>query len=97
MPIYEYRCTVCDHRFEVRQNFDDPPNRRCPRCRASAQRIIHPVGVVFKGRGWYSTDHRSLGNSSGNGSKPPAGEDNSSETKAAEATPAPAAESKSDD
>ena len=58
MPIYEYRCGVCQHQFEVRQGFNDDPIAQCPKCSASVQRVIQPVGVVFKGGGWYSTDSR---------------------------------------
>ena len=59
MPTYEYRCPACSHRFELRQSFQDPPVSQCPKCHSSAGRIISRVGVVFKGSGWYSTDHRS--------------------------------------
>lgn len=59
MPTYEYRCPACSHRFELRQSFQDPPLVQCPKCAGSARRIISRVGVVFKGSGWYSTDHRS--------------------------------------
>lgn len=58
MPTYEYRCTVCSHRFEARQGFHEPPLTHCPVCQGGAQRVIHAVGVVFRGSGWYSTDHR---------------------------------------
>lgn len=58
MPIYEYRCTACGHRFEERQGFNDPPRTACPKCQGSAQRVIGAVGVVFKGSGFYSTDSR---------------------------------------
>ena len=59
MPLYEYRCSACAHRFEVRQGFNDPPLASCPQCQGAAQRVIQPVGIVFKGSGWHSTDYRS--------------------------------------
>jgi len=58
MPIYEYRCGACGHGFELRQGFNDPAEARCPQCQAAAQRIIQPVGIVFKGSGWHITDYR---------------------------------------
>ena len=59
MPTYEYRCPACAHRFELRQSFQDPLVAQCPKCAGSARPIISRVGVVFKGSGWYSTEHRS--------------------------------------
>ena len=58
MPTYEYQCPECQQRFDLRQGFTDPPQAECPRCGAQAQRRILAAGIVFKGRGWYSTDHR---------------------------------------
>lgn len=58
MPTYEYQCPVCQQHFDLRQGFSDPPQVECPRCGAQAQRRILAAGIVFKGRGWYSTDHR---------------------------------------
>jgi putative FmdB family regulatory protein len=59
MPLYEYVCSSCGARLERRQRFDDEPLRDCPNCGSTLNRLIHPVGIVFKGSGWYSTDHRS--------------------------------------
>jgi putative FmdB family regulatory protein len=58
MPTYAYRCATCEHRFEQYQKFSDAPLTVCPVCGGSIQRVIHPVGVVFKGSGWYITDSR---------------------------------------
>ena len=58
MPTYEYECTRCDHAFEVIQSFDEKPRSRCPVCRAKLRKVIHPVGIIFKGSGWYATDSR---------------------------------------
>lgn len=57
MPIYEYECDGCHHRFEKRQGFDAEPVSTCPRCQGRAHRVIHSVPVIFKGKGFYSTDH----------------------------------------
>src|SRR5262245_61902986 len=58
MPTYAYRCDACGHQFEAFQKFSDEPLRECPACGAAVRRVIHPVGVVFKGSGWYITDSR---------------------------------------
>jgi putative FmdB family regulatory protein len=60
MPIYTYRCENCGVQFERRQNFSDAPLTRCPECnKKSLRKVYTPVGIVFKGSGFYSTDHRS--------------------------------------
>jgi putative FmdB family regulatory protein len=60
MPIYTYQCDNCGVRFERHQNFSDAPLTRCPECSKKALRKIYtPVGIVFKGSGFYATDHRS--------------------------------------
>jgi putative FmdB family regulatory protein len=56
MPIYEYACTACGERTEARQSFDDPPLTECPLCGGSLRKLYSPVGIVFKGSGFYSTD-----------------------------------------
>jgi putative FmdB family regulatory protein len=59
MPLYVYACSSCGARLEHRQRFEDEPLRDCLTCGGPLNRLIHPVGIVFKGSGWYSTDHRS--------------------------------------
>jgi putative FmdB family regulatory protein len=58
MPIYEYACTACGERTEAKQTFDDPPLLECPACGGKLRKLYSPVGVVFKGTGFYSTDGR---------------------------------------
>lgn len=58
MPTYSYRCDSCGHDFEAVQRFADDPLSECPQCGAAIRRVIQPVGVVFKGSGWYITDSR---------------------------------------
>lgn len=58
MPTYEYACSTCGHRFDVRQSFADDPLTDCPQCGATVRRVIYPSGVIFKGTGWYKTDSR---------------------------------------
>lgn len=60
MPIYTYRCEECGVRFERTQKFSDQPLTRCPECgKKSLHKVYTPVGIVFKGSGFYATDHRS--------------------------------------
>lgn len=58
MPIYEYECDACGYAFERIQSFNDDPVSKCPRCAGAVRRVISPVGVIFKGSGWYITDSR---------------------------------------
>jgi putative FmdB family regulatory protein len=58
MPTYTYQCDSCSHGFEAVQRFADDPLSECPQCGAPIRRVIQPVGVVFKGSGWYITDSR---------------------------------------
>ncbi|MEA2476095.1 MAG: hypothetical protein QOC87_294 [Actinomycetota bacterium] len=64
MPVYEYACTACGERTEARQSFDDPPLEECPVCGGKLRKLYSPVGVVFKGSGFYSTDAKSSSKSS---------------------------------
>ena len=59
MPTYAYTCTVCDHSFDVHQSFADAPLTVCPECSGKLRKVFSPVGVVFKGSGFYRTDARS--------------------------------------
>jgi putative FmdB family regulatory protein len=57
LPIYEYRCDVCGHTFEVFQKFSDEPITECGRCGGVVNKVIHPVAIHFKGSGFYTTDY----------------------------------------
>lgn len=60
MPVYAYRCEACGVQFERTQKFSDAPLTRCPECGKKALRKVYtPVGIVFKGSGFYATDHKS--------------------------------------
>jgi putative FmdB family regulatory protein len=76
MPIYTYRCENCGVQFERQQKFDELPLSWCPECNKKALRKVYlPVGIVFKGKGFYSTDHRSpSGQQSSRSSKSSEGE-----------------------
>ncbi len=58
MPIYGYRCNACGAEVEKRQSFHDDPLTTCETCGGSLRRVLHPVGIVFKGSGFYNTDNR---------------------------------------
>src|SRR6266567_6682686 len=58
MPTYEYACRSCGHHFEARQSFSEAPLMTCPVCQGELRRVFHPVGIVFKGSGWYVNDSR---------------------------------------
>jgi putative FmdB family regulatory protein len=58
MPIYVYRCANCDVHLEKRQGFADPPLTTCEGCGGAVRRVLQPVGVIFKGSGFYTTDYR---------------------------------------
>ncbi len=61
MPIYEYECSNCKCRFDVRQRFSDEPVANCPKCHSKSKRVMVPAPVIFKGSGFYVTDYRSKG------------------------------------
>ena len=71
MPVYTYECNVCGNRFEQRQGFNDAPISICPECEGAVHRVILPVGVVFKGSGFYINDKgaRASSGTSTSGSK----------------------------
>ena len=58
MPLYEYECESCSHKFELRRSFNEGATARCPRCQCTAARVFAPVPIVFKGSGFYVTDYR---------------------------------------
>jgi putative FmdB family regulatory protein len=69
MPVYTYRCENCGVQFDRQQSFSDPPLTRCPECsKKTLRKVYQPVGIVFKGSGFYATDHRSPSGSNRNSS-----------------------------
>lgn len=60
MPVYTYRCENCGVQFERQQSFNDAPLKTCPECRRKAlKKVITPTKIIFKGSGFYATDHKS--------------------------------------
>ena len=57
MPLYEYECDSCGHRFEVIQKFSDAPMDKCPKCGSTVHKLMSSPAIQFKGSGWYITDY----------------------------------------
>lgn len=64
MPLYEYKCEKCGHRFEKIEKHSASEIKKCPKCGANAPRQISAAGIQFKGSGWYVTDYAGKGSSS---------------------------------
>ena len=57
MPLYEYECEKCGHRFELIRKFSDPPLEVCPKCGGAVRKLMSSPAIQFKGTGWYVTDY----------------------------------------
>ena len=57
MPLYEYECAKCGHRFEKIEKHTAPHRQKCPKCGGKAERLLAPPAIQFKGSGWYVTDY----------------------------------------
>lgn len=64
MPLYEYLCKKCGHRFEKLRMFSDKPIKKCPECGGAVEQLISASAVQFKGSGWYVTDYAKKGSTS---------------------------------
>jgi putative FmdB family regulatory protein len=85
MPLYEYQCQKCGHRFERIQRFSDPMVKKCPECGGRVEQLISAPAVQFKGSGWYVTDYSrkaSPGGNSDSGTKSEAGKESGAKTEA---------------
>ena len=93
MPTYGYRCGSCGHQFEIVQRISDEPLTTCTQCQGKLSKMLYPVGISFKGSGFYTTDYKGSGNGSAGSSNNGAasGKEGSSESK-----PETKAESKSE-
>ena len=61
MPLYEYQCDACAHRFEVIQQYKDAPIDVCPKCGSTVKKLLSSPAIQFKGSGWYITDYARKG------------------------------------
>ena len=83
MPLYDYECLANGHRFEVRQKVSEVGNAPCPSCSSDSRRVFHSVPILFKGSGFYSTDHRKgQASSSSNGKEESSDSESKSDSKA---------------
>jgi putative FmdB family regulatory protein len=82
VPTYQYTCTDCGEPIEVLQKFTDDPLSVCAACGGRLRKVFSPVGIVFKGSGFYRTDSRN-GSSSGTAAKDNAKDKQSSESSSA--------------
>jgi putative FmdB family regulatory protein len=96
MPTYEYQCTSCGHGFEELQSMNDLPLKTCPRCGGPLERLMGAgAGFIFKGAGFYATDHRSKEyTQKATSESGPAAPTAAASTTAAPAAPKPAGEKK---
>jgi len=69
MPKYDYKCTDCSDVFETTHGVNDTVHS-CPKCGGKVRRLFHPIGIIFKGSGFYKTDNRSASDNGGGKSKP---------------------------
>ena len=106
MPLYEYLCKKCGHRFERIQKFSDPHVKKCPDCGGAVEQVISAPAVQFKGSGWYVTDYAKKSSGSGSsssssdndsGSKAESKSDSKSDSKKDSSNSESKSESKKDD
>ena len=64
MPIYEYECKFCSHKFQLLQKINEEPPRICPNCKKEGgiHKLISPTSFMLKGNGWYVTDYKNNSN-----------------------------------
>ena len=101
MPLYEYQCDVCGHRFEVIQKFSDAAIEICPQCGGQVHKLPSAPAIQFKGAGWYVTDYAKKGTDSSKSnsdnetkpSAPPASDSKSATEKSSPSIERPSASS----
>jgi putative FmdB family regulatory protein len=92
MPLYEYQCEACQHRFEVIQKFSDSPVDVCPQCGGHVKKLISSPAIQFKGSGWYITDYAKKSSTDASSANKSAESASSGDSKGSESksdTPAP--------
>jgi len=78
LPLYEYECVKCGHRFEKIESSSASTTKKCPKCGAKAERLLAAPAIQFKGSGWYVTDYAAK--SSGSTSSESSGDASSAKT-----------------
>ena len=99
MPLYEYECEACAHRFERIQKYADPPIETCPKCGSKVRKLFSSPAIQFKGSGFYITDYPKSGSTSDGGrggskSDQKSGDGKSSDSKSSDSGTAAKTESK---
>ncbi len=96
MPVYTYRCESCGVQFERHQSFTDAPLKTCPECRKKAlKKVITPTKIIFKGSGFYATDHKSPSGDTSSAKKEKKEKEHASKEKESKPAESKPAESKS--
>jgi putative FmdB family regulatory protein len=101
MPLYEYECSACAHRFEVIQKYSDAPIDICPKCGGAVSKLFSSPAIQFKGSGFYLTDYgrggkSDIGTETAKAAKETSGSSSAGETKAAETKTETKAETKTE-
>jgi putative FmdB family regulatory protein len=100
MPLYEYQCKKCHHRFERIQKFSDPHVKKCPECGGAVEQVVSAPAIQFKGSGWYVSDYAKKSStgtaSSGNGDSSSKDENKSDDKKSDTAKSETKAEAKAE-
>jgi putative FmdB family regulatory protein len=86
VPLYEYQCKKCKHRFEKIQKFSDAPVKKCPECGGPVEKLLSAPSVQFKGSGWYVTDYARKGSSSSADSATASGDSSAAKSTTADKT-----------
>lgn len=95
MPLYEYECKQCGHRFEKIQKFSDEPEKVCPKCGGEVEKLLSSPAVQFKGAGWYVTDYAKKGSSQPkSGSSEASSSDSKSDSKPSDTAKPPSSDKK---
>jgi putative FmdB family regulatory protein len=93
LPLYEYKCVKCGHRFEKIENLSASDKKKCPKCGAKAERQLAAPAIQFKGTGWYVTDYAGKKPGASSSEKSGDGAAEKSTEKSAESKPAAATKS----
>lgn len=88
MPLYEYKCVKCGHRFEKIESLGASETKKCPKCGGKAERQLAAPAIQFKGTGWYVTDYAGKKPAAASGEKSGDGAGEKSSGKSGDAKPA---------
>ena len=94
MPTYEYACKACGDHLEVVQSFKDDPLTECPKCGGELRKVFAPIGIAFKGSGFYKTDSRPAPKEKSSASSDSSKSETKSESKPAESSSSKSSEAK---